>query len=83
MRFGALAYFDRINGVISRYEIGGYGLHKTHTGRVGDPADLPMTLDAEFCETFRAYGQSDLYCGPLAPIPGGSNPGGSPMSMAA
>lgn len=82
----ALAYFDRINGVISRYEIGGGKPRKTHTGRVGDHETLPMLLDPEFCEAFRRFGATELYCGPLAPIPGGIGPdggGGSPMAMAA
>ena len=77
-----LAYLDRFGGVISRYEIGGQ-LRRTHTATLPDDFPRPVLFDAGMVEDFRKGRFSEFYCGPLAPVPGGNNPGGTPMAMAA
>ncbi|HYA07730.1 MAG TPA: hypothetical protein VEF90_17720 [Xanthobacteraceae bacterium] len=78
----AFVVVDPHAGSMTRYEIGGQ-LRKTHACSAAPEIERPVEFTVELVEGFRTHPPGEFYCGPLAPVPGGDTPGGTPAAARA
>lgn len=78
-----LVITDSSNGTIRRYSDAGGQLRKTHMAGVEEGEELPVTFDVATVQAFRTHPPGEFYVLGPAPIPGGDDPGGAPVAVAA
>ena len=78
-----LVVSDCAEGTMARYEIRNGNKRKTHSAKAGDEYDRPIEFPASVISDFRTHPDSEHSVTGPAPIPGGDDPGGTPVAMRA